>query len=141
MNFTSGLTIAYREQPCQVLPNALWKTLPQVAAAEAILEFRQEALAHLDVEKPDLVVLDVVMPGMDGVEALGRILSKEPTIPVILHSAYSRYRDNFMTWSADAYVVKSADLTELMSTVHGLLDHCDSASSRTGSGVPVGSVS
>jgi DNA-binding response OmpR family regulator len=34
-------------------------------------------------------------------------------MPVILNTAYSTYKDNFMTWSADAYVVKSGDLAEL----------------------------
>ena len=48
-----------------------------------------------------------------GIETLGQVLSKDNTIPVILHTAYSSYKDNFMTWSADAYVVKSSDLTEL----------------------------
>jgi len=64
-------------------------------------------------EKPDIVVLDISMPDMDGIETLGKILSRDNTIPVILNTAYSTYKDNFMTWSADAYVVKSGDLSEL----------------------------
>ena len=100
----------------------------------------REALARMGAERPDLVVLDVVMPGMDGVEALGRILSMEPTVPVLLHTAYSTYKDNFMTWSADAYVVKSADLTELVSTVHDLLRDGGSPAQRSGFGLPVGHV-
>jgi DNA-binding response OmpR family regulator len=58
---------------------------------------------------------------MDGIEALGHILSKDGTIPVVLHTAYSSYKDNFMTWSADAYVVKSADLSELKSRLREVL--------------------
>jgi DNA-binding response OmpR family regulator len=46
------------------------------------------------------------MPGMDGIEALGKILGKDKTIPVIINTACGTYKDNFMTWSADAYVVK-----------------------------------
>jgi DNA-binding response OmpR family regulator len=85
----------------------------------------REALARMSEQRPDLVVLDLVMPGMDGVEALGRMLSMEPTVPVLIHSSYTSFKDNFMTWSADAYVVKSADLTEFTSTVHGLLHDAD----------------
>jgi DNA-binding response OmpR family regulator len=73
----------------------------------------REALDHLEGNRPDIVVLDISMPGMDGIETLGKVLSRDNTIPVILHTAYSSYKDNFMTWSADAYVVKSSDLSEL----------------------------
>jgi DNA-binding response OmpR family regulator len=73
----------------------------------------REALTKLKEAKPDVVVLDISMPGMDGIETLGKILSEDNTIPVILHTAYANYKDNFMTWSADAYVVKSSDLAEL----------------------------
>jgi DNA-binding response OmpR family regulator len=72
-----------------------------------------EALEYLKNNRPDLIVLDISMPGMDGIEALGKILAKDKSMPVILNTAYSTYKDNFMTWSADAYVVKSGDLTEL----------------------------
>ena len=81
----------------------------------------REALARLDEGTPDAVVLDISMPGMDGIETLGQLLSRDNTIPVILHTAFSSYKDNFMTWSADAYVVKSADLTELKTTLREVL--------------------
>ena len=45
----------------------------------------------------------------------------ETTAPVILNTAYTNYKDNFMTWSADAYVVKSSDLSELKSTIADVL--------------------
>jgi two-component system response regulator (stage 0 sporulation protein F) len=70
---------------------------------------------------PDLVVLDISMPDMDGIEALGKILSRDNTIPVILNTAYATYKDNFMTWSADAYVVKSSDLSELKQKINDIL--------------------
>lgn len=61
----------------------------------------------------DLVVLDIGMPCMDGLETLGKMLSMDNRLPVILNTAYPSYKDNFMSWAADAYVVKSSDLTEL----------------------------
>ncbi len=73
-------------------------------------------------ERPDIVVLDIYMPGMDGIEALGRMLSAGHHVPIVLNTAYGSYRDNFMSWAADAYVVKSADLAELKTTVRRLLD-------------------
>lgn len=71
--------------------------------------------------RPDLVVLDISMPDMDGIETLGKILSRDNTIPVILNTAYATYKDNFMTWSADAYVIKSSDLSELKQKISEVL--------------------
>lgn len=73
----------------------------------------KEALEAIEKERPDLVVLDIRMPGMDGVETLNRIIDKYRTLPVILNTAFSNYQDSFMTWPADAYVVKSSDISEL----------------------------
>ena len=80
-----------------------------------------EALDYLKTQHPQLIILDISMPGMDGIEALGKILAKDKSMPVILNTAYSTYKDNFMTWSADAYVVKSGDLTELKAKIKDVL--------------------
>ena len=82
----------------------------------------REAIQQLETGKPDLVILDIVMPVMDGMEALGRIVGKERTIPIILNTSYSGYRQDFMSWAADAYVTKSDDLTELKNKIRGLLE-------------------
>lgn len=80
-----------------------------------------EALQKVHEEKWDLVILDIRMPGMDGIEALGRILAIDRKIPVIINTAYASYKENFMTWAADAYIVKSSDLTHLKNAVMELL--------------------
>jgi len=82
----------------------------------------REAVAKVRQERPDLVVLDISMPGMDGIEAMGKILGGDNRIPIILNTAYSSYKDNFMTWSADAYVIKSSDLTQLKTTIKEILE-------------------
>ncbi|MGQ9509313.1 MAG: response regulator [Thermodesulfobacteriota bacterium] len=81
----------------------------------------KEAIQKLE-EKPDLIILDIVMPIMDGMEALGRIMSKERNIPIILNTSYPGYRQDFMSWAADAYVNKSTDLEELKKTIRDLLE-------------------
>lgn len=80
-----------------------------------------QGLEYVETMKPDLVVLDIRMAGMDGIEALQHILERDNTIPVVLNTAFSSYRDNYLTWAADAYVTKSSDVTELVETVEGLL--------------------
>jgi two-component system response regulator (stage 0 sporulation protein F) len=81
----------------------------------------REALKLVDQEPLDLVILDIRMPGMDGLEALPRILGMKEGLPVILNTAYSQYRESFMSWAADAYVVKSSDLSELKAKIKELL--------------------
>jgi DNA-binding response OmpR family regulator len=73
----------------------------------------EKALSLVRQKSYDLVVLDIGMPYMDGLETLGKMLGMDNRLPVILNTAYPSYKDNFMSWAADAYVVKSSDLTEL----------------------------
>jgi two-component system, response regulator, stage 0 sporulation protein F len=82
-----------------------------------------EALAAVEGSPPDLIVLDVQMPGMDGIETLEKLLGRDQGIPIILNTAYSHYRDDFTTWGADAYVVKSSDTTKLKKEIKRLLRH------------------
>ena len=82
----------------------------------------REAIRQLETGKPDLIILDIVMPVMDGMEALGRIVGKERKVPIILNTSYSGYRQDFMSWAADAYVAKSHDLTELKRKIRELLE-------------------
>ncbi len=81
----------------------------------------KEAIQQMEEGKPDLIILDIVMPVMDGMETLGRMLRKDRKTPIILNTSYSGYRSDFMSWAADAYVTKSADLTELKNKVRELL--------------------
>ena len=80
-----------------------------------------EGIRIVETEAPDLVVLDIRMPGVDGLDAMGRLLDKCPRMPVILNSAYSSYQDNFLSWAADAYIIKSTDTSELRAKVGELL--------------------
>ncbi len=81
----------------------------------------QEALEKLTAFQPDLVTLDIRMPGMDGVETLRKIREVQRDLPVILCSAYGEYKQDLTTWASDAYVIKTSDLTELKGTIRTLL--------------------
>ncbi len=81
----------------------------------------KEALEKVQEQPPDLIIMDICMPKMDGIEAMGRIVSKHKGIPIIINTAYDSYKDNFMSWLADAYIVKSSDLTELKNKIKELL--------------------
>ncbi len=82
----------------------------------------EEGLRAFESQRPDLVVLDVRMPGMNGLEAMARILDRDRRIPIVLNTAYDSYRDEFTSWVADAYVTKGPDTADLMRTIKRLLE-------------------
>lgn len=80
------------------------------------------ALKVVQEHSPDLVIMDINMPVMDGLDALSQMMEHDSHIPVIINTAYASYKDSFSSWSADAYIVKSSDLSELKATIKRLLD-------------------
>ena len=76
-----------------------------------------EALEILADLKPDLVVLDINMPGMNGIDALRKIKESSPDLPVILSSAYQEFKQDLSSWASDDFIVKSADMSELLDAV------------------------
>lgn len=81
----------------------------------------REALTIIREESFHLVVLDIRMPGMDGLELLGKTLGEQRRVPVIINTAYPRYKNNFMSWAAEAFVIKSSNLNELKDTIREVL--------------------
>jgi CheY-like chemotaxis protein len=92
------------------------------------------ALELLEQERPDLIVMDIRMPVMDGLEAMTRVLKQQKSLPVILNTAYSSYLDNFSTWAAEGYVVKSSDLTPLKEKIRETFLRFSAASNPGASG-------
>lgn len=84
-----------------------------------------EALAQLSQALPDLLILDVMMPGMDGFEVLRRVRGNPATahLPVIMLSAKGEVRDRVtgLRTGADDYITKPADPLELVARVEAVL--------------------
>jgi len=83
---------------------------------------RSEAMAQLQHQVFDLVILDIQLNQESGLELLQEIARERENVPVILCTAYSCYKDDFSSWLADAYVVKSSNLSELKNEVQRILD-------------------
>ena len=81
----------------------------------------QDALRLLEERPPDVVVMDVRMPRMDGIEAMGRMLSRRNDLHIILNTAYGSHKDDFRSWPADAYIIKSSDLGPLKLAIRSSL--------------------
>ena len=80
-----------------------------------------EAVTKLEGVTYDLVVLDIKLKNESGLDLLQKIVKERHEMPVILCTAFSCYKDDFSTWLADGYVVKSSDLTELKDEVKRVL--------------------
>ena len=70
---------------------------------------------------PDLVILDIKLTKVPGLEVLREIKAQDHKIPVILNSAYTTFKADFSSWLADAYLIKSSDLTQLKRSIKKLL--------------------
>jgi len=77
----------------------------------------EAALRAARETRPDLIVMDIRMPKMDGLEAIGRIVAEDNDVPVIIYSAFPHHKEDFSSWLADAYLIKSFDMTELKQTI------------------------
>lgn len=88
-----------------------------VAAAES----GGAAVALASKEKFAIIILDIEMPDMSGIEALSHLRRVSPSTPVILNTAYSNYKLDFQSWLADAYVLKSSDLEPLKENIRELI--------------------
>lgn len=76
----------------------------------------QEALASLEEKEPDVVILDIKMPGMDGIEALKTIKARYPLVEVILltgHGAVDTAVEGLKSGAFD-YLLKPADYEDLL---------------------------
>ncbi|MCP4582772.1 MAG: response regulator [candidate division Zixibacteria bacterium] len=77
----------------------------------------KDVLKNIKASEPQVVVLDILLDDIEGLEVLEQIKNYDLNLPVILNTAYSTYKANFSTWIADEYVLKSPDLTELKSAI------------------------
>jgi DNA-binding NtrC family response regulator len=81
----------------------------------------RDGLKKFKLHRPQLVIIDILLPDINGIEVMEQLIAADPNIPIIVHSAYSSPSHDFVTWFARAYVVKSGDLDELKKEVQKAL--------------------
>ncbi|MFF8960367.1 response regulator transcription factor [Streptomyces sp. NPDC014894] len=98
-------------------------------AVRAVREFR-----------PDVVVLDVVLPDMDGIAVLRRLRREDPDVPVLFLTARDAVEDRIagLTAGGDDYVTKPFSLEEVVARLRGLIRRSRAAAVRTESLLSVG---
>ena len=82
----------------------------------------EEALLRVAEQNFALVILDIEMADISGLEVLRRIRQVRPETKIVLNTAYHIYKSDFQSWLADDYLVKSSDLSSLKAAVRNLLE-------------------
>jgi len=80
-----------------------------------------ETMQVMGNEEPDLIILDIELEEESGLELLNHIRRQFRDCAVILNSAYATYKSDFQSWLADAYIMKSSDVSPLKEKVRELL--------------------
>ena len=77
----------------------------------------REALQKIKIRQPEVVILDLSMQGLNGIDTMSQILNLQRRPAVVIYSAHERCRSNYVVKTADAFVTKSSDLTPLKASV------------------------
>ncbi|MDX6367799.1 MAG: two-component system, OmpR family, response regulator [Nocardioidaceae bacterium] len=99
-----------------------------------------KAVSAAKRDRPDAVVLDMMLPDFDGLEVLRRIRNIVTDVPVLFLTARDSVEDRVagLTAGGDDYVTKPFSLEEVVARLRGLLRRAGAASSRAGSSLVVG---
>ena len=102
---------------------ALARALSLEGYAVSLAGDGEEALRHTEAERPDAVVLDVLMPVLDGLEACRRLRASGNRVPVLMLTAREAVADRVagLDAGADDYLVKPFALEELFARLRALL--------------------
>jgi len=86
----------------------------------------EEGLRVLRRSRPDLIILDLKMPGMGGRGFLEKFTRLKMKIPVVISTAYPHFEGDPASKVADAFVVKSGDMGSLVEAVRRLTEKNES---------------
>ena len=90
-----------------------------------------EAISKIKSRRPDIVIMDMQMPVMDGLEATKIIKKRWPWVKVIALTIYRNYQSEALLAGADAFLVKGGSVAELISTVYELTETTAAVNSKS----------
>jgi len=117
---------------CTALRYEGWQVEPALTGQDAIKKAR--------TLEPDVILLDVMLPDLSGLEVLRRIRQSHPTVPVLFLTARDAVEDRVagLTAGGDDYVTKPFSLEEVVARLRGLLRRAGAVAQREDSALVVG---
>jgi DNA-binding response OmpR family regulator len=95
--------------------------LSQMGCSIRLAENGNMALKMFNEQRPDLIILDVMMPGISFIAIIREIHIKDPSVPIIINTAYSLEKEDIDRLAIEKYIIKSSDLRELKNAVRKLI--------------------
>ncbi len=95
----------------------------------------QQAVRLVEQEKPELVFMDICMPGMDGLQATRLVKARWPEIQVVVLTLYGEYESEALAAGADAFAGKGDSPEQLLAALDSLIGE---APRLSGAGAPLG---
>lgn len=122
-----GLKVLLIDDTVMILQRlkSLLESVEQVIRTESATS-AEEALVIMDDYQPDLMVLDINMPGMGGIEMLRKLHLMHDTRPVVImltNNTFAGYRDECMRLGADYFLDKSRDFLQIPAIVQNIFRH------------------
>lgn len=103
---------------------ALLSTWPRVGKVQEAGDGR-EAVQMVEALQPGVVLMDVRMPEMDGLQAMAQIKVLWPQVKVVVLSMYAEYRDEALALGADAFVTKADAPHDLLRVLEEIVEEID----------------
>ncbi len=85
----------------------------------------EEAITVFEEFHPHLILLDVMMPKMDGLQVLKILRQTNPDVIIVLNTAYADVKKDFTSWTAHAIVEKTLLPSEVLATIARLFDEAE----------------
>ncbi|HVZ24520.1 MAG TPA: response regulator [Sediminibacterium sp.] len=124
---TQGLKVLLIDDTVMILQRlkSILESVKQVIRTESATS-AEEALVIMEDYQPDLMVLDINMPGMGGIEMLRKLhlLSiNKPVVIMLTNNTFAGYRDECMRLGADYFLDKSRDFLQIPAIVENISQH------------------
>lgn len=122
LNFLKKLSVLFAEDD-DIVRGQVTETLRIFFGKIFVAKDGVEALEMFQLEKPDIILSDIKMPKMDGLQLIEKIREQNQTIPIIILTAYSDQKTLFKAAnsSIDGYILKPLELNNFLETFDKVL--------------------
>lgn len=111
----------------QIFRKAMMRLLKTFGRVSTVIEAEngRQCLAAVEKHNPHLVLLDLEMPGMNGIECAEQLLQKFPEIKIIILTMHDseRYMNYLLELGVHSFLLKNTDPTELENAIYAVYDH------------------